>query len=68
MTHVVFVMKHQSVVGLGLRGLRDGSGTESRSSHNSIPPSGPCLKAWEGWSVPVPQHLGSEIKGGMEEG
>ena len=26
-------------------------------SHNSIPPSRPCLKAWEGRSVPVPRRL-----------
>ena len=32
---------------------RDRHGT----SHNSIPPSRPCLEALEGWSVPVPQRL-----------
>ena len=57
-----------SVVGPGLGGLRDGSRTEGWISHNSIPPSRPCLEAWEGWSMPVPQHLASKIKGGTGEG
>ena len=57
-----------SVVSLGLGGLRDGSGTEGRTSHNSILPSRTHLEAWEGWSMPVPQHLALKIKGGMGEG
>ena len=44
-------------VGLGLSGHRDRFGTEHGMSHNSIPPSRPCLEGWEGWSVPVPQCL-----------
>ena len=44
-------------VGPGLSGRRDRFGTEPGTSHNSIPPSRPRLKAWEGWSVPVPRHL-----------
>ena len=56
------------VVSLGLGGLRDGSGSEGGMSHNSIPPSRPHLKAWEGWSVPVPWRLASEIKGSAGEG
>ena len=51
------VRNEMSGVGLGLSGHRDGFGTEHGMSHNSIPPSRPRLKAWEGWSVPVPQHL-----------
>ena len=57
-----------SMVGLGLGGLRDGSRTEGRTSHNSIPPSRPYLEAWEGWSVPIPQRLALKIKGDTEEG
>ena len=34
-----------------------GSGPGVETSHNSIPPSRPRLEAWEGWSMPVPQHL-----------
>ena len=35
-----------------------GRGQDQRgTSHNSIPPSRLHLKAWEGWSVPVPRHL-----------
>ena len=44
-------------IGPGLSGCRDGFGTKHGMSHNSIPPSRPCLEAWEGWSVPVPRHL-----------
>ena len=40
-----------SMVSLGLGGLRDGSMTEGGMSHNSIPPSMPCLEAWEGGLV-----------------
>ena len=46
-----------SGVGPGLSGRKDGFGTEPGMSHNSIPPSRLCLEAWEGWSVPIPQHL-----------
>ena len=46
-----------SGVSPGLSGRRDGFGTKHGTSHNSIPPSRPCLKAWEGWSVPVPWRL-----------
>ena len=35
----------------------NGFGTKPGMSHNSIPPSRPRLKAWEGWSMPVPQCL-----------
>ena len=42
---------------------RDGVGTGHGTSHNSIPPSRPCLEAWEGWSMPVPQHLVLRNKG-----
>ena len=44
-------------VGPGLSGCRDGFRTEPGMSLNSIPPSRPHLEAWEGWSVPIPQHL-----------
>ena len=56
-----------SVVSPGLGGLRDRSGPKGSMSHNSSPPSRPCLKAWEGWSMPVPWHLASKIKGDMGE-
>ena len=46
-----------SGVGPGLSRRRDGFMTEPGTSHNSIPPSRPHLKAWEGWSVPVPWRL-----------
>ena len=52
-----------SGVSLGLSGRRDGFGTKHGMSHNSIPPSRPRLEAWEGWSVPVPQHLVLRNKG-----
>ena len=51
------VCDETSGIGLGLSGHRDGFGTGHGTSHNSIPPSRPCLEAWEGWSMPVPQHL-----------
>ena len=51
------VCDETSGVGLGLSGRRDGFGTEHGTSHNSIPPSRLHLEAWEGWSMPVPQHL-----------
>ena len=44
-------------VSLGLSVCRDGFGTKHGMSHNSIPPSRPCLEAWEGWSMPVPRYL-----------
>ena len=46
-----------SGVSPGLSGRRDRFGTEPGMSHNSIPPSRPRLKAWEGWSMPVHWHL-----------
>ena len=52
----------------GLGRLRDRSRTKGGMNHNSIPPSRPHLKAWEGWSVPVPWHLALKIKGGVGEG
>ena len=51
------ISNETSGVGLGLIGHRDGFGTEPGMSHNSIPPSRLCLKAWAGWSMPVPRHL-----------
>ena len=69
MRHDVWhICDETSVVGPGLGGLRDGSGTEGGMSHNSIPPSRPCLEAWEGWSMPIPWRLASEIQGDAEEG
>ena len=75
-TGVGHVMRHDagcvcdemSGVGLGLSGRRDRFGTKPGMSHNSIPPSRPHLEAWEGWSMPIPQHLVREIKGSTEEG
>ena len=50
------VMKRRGLVwGRAGAGTRSGPGVEM--SHNSIPPSRPHLKAWEGWSVPVPRGL-----------
>ena len=46
-----------SGVSPGLSRCRDGFRTKHGMSHNSIPPSRPHLKAWDGWSVPVPWHL-----------
>ena len=51
------VRNETSGVSPGLSGHRDGFGTKHGTSHNSIPPSRPHLKAWEGWSVPVPWRL-----------
>ena len=61
------VCDEMSGIGPGLGRLRDRSGTEDGTSHNSIPPSRLCLEAWEGWSMPILQHFASEIKGGMVE-
>ena len=51
------VRNETSGIGPGLSGHRDGVRTGHGTSHNSIPTSRPCLEAWEGWSMPVPQHL-----------
>ena len=53
------VCDETSGIGLGLsrHWESDGFRTECGTSHNSIPPSRPRLKAWEGWSVPVPWRL-----------
>ena len=51
------VCDETSGVSPGLSGRRDGFGTEHGTSHNSIPPSRPHLKAWVGWSVPIPRRL-----------
>ena len=55
-------------IGPGLGRHRDGFRTEGGMSHNSITPSRPHLKVWEGWSMPIPWHLAPKITGNMEEG
>ena len=55
--NVGHVCNEMSGVGLGLSGWRDRFRTEHGTSHNNTPPSRLCLNAWEGWSMPIPQHL-----------